>query len=177
MKMKLIFILTLGKNLLQYENEFQIEPKKRFSTGEGILLNDKQQYNTKRRAELLDYLRSMQGRHVTVSDIRAYFTAQGKTIGTATIYRQLENMLDQGLVNRYTLDETSAACYEYVGGGEHCQPTVCFHCKCVSCGALIHLRCEELEKVQGHLAAEHGFRLDLPRTVLYGLCRQCGGAQ
>lgn len=134
-------------------------------------MNDK--YHTKRRAELLEYLRSMQGRHVTVNDIRAHFLAQGESIGTATIYRQLDNMLSEGLINKYTLDETSAACFEYVGGGEHCHPT-CFHCKCVGCGQLIHLRCEELEKVQAHLSQEHGFRLDFPRTVLYGLCQRCG---
>lgn len=135
-------------------------------------LNDK--YNTKRRSELLEYLRSMGGRHVTVNDIRAYFLSQGKSIGTATIYRQLDNMVSEGLINKYTLDETSAACFEYVGGGEQCHP-VCFHCKCVNCGRLIHLHCEELEKVQAHLAAEHGFRVSLPRTVLYGLCQRCSG--
>ena len=116
-------------------------------------MNDKQQYNTKRRAELLEYLQSMQGRHVTVNDIRAWFMTQDKPIGTATIYRQLDHMVEQGLINKYMLDETSAACYEYVG---------------------IHLHCHELEKMQGHLAQEHGFRLDFPRTVLYGLCQQCG---
>ena len=138
-------------------------------------MNDKQQYKTKRRAELLEYLQSMQGRHVTVNDIRAHFTTQGKSIGTATIYRQLDHMVEQGLINKYLLDETSAACYEYVGSGENCHPDVCFHCKCVGCGKLIHLHCRELERVQGHLSQYHGFRLDFPRTVLYGLCRQCGG--
>ena len=134
-------------------------------------MNDK--YHTKRRAELLEYLRQMQGRHVTVNDIRAYFLAQNKSMGTATIYRQLDNLLQEGVVNKYTLDETSAACYEYVDS-QHCHD-VCFHCKCVSCGTLIHLHCHELEKVRGHLAQEHGFRLDFPRTVLYGLCSACGG--
>ena len=135
-------------------------------------MNDK--YHTKRRAELLEYLRSMQGHHVTVNDIRAYFYAQNKSIGTATIYRQLDNLLQEGVVNKYTLDEASAACYEYVGSGENCHP-VCFHCKCLGCGELIHLHCGELEKVQAHLFADHGFRLDFPRTVLYGLCQRCGG--
>ena len=136
-------------------------------------MNDKHPYNTRRKAELLEYLQSMQGRHVTVNDIRAWFMTQDKPIGTATIYRQLDHMLSQGLVQKYTLDETSAACFEYVGGG-HCHD-VCFHCKCVGCGQLIHLHCAELEKVQGHLAMEHGFRLDFPRTILYGLCSACGG--
>ena len=134
-------------------------------------MNDK--YHTKRRAELLAYLEGMQGRHVTVNDIRAYFLAQNKSIGTATIYRQLDNLLQEGVVNKYTLDESSAACYEYVGSGENCHP-VCFHCKCLGCGELIHLRCGELERMGEHLAAHHGFHLDFPRTVLYGRCGKCG---
>ena len=135
-------------------------------------MKDKHQYNTRRRSELLEYLKSMQGRHVTVNDIRAHFLAKGESIGTATIYRQLDHMLSQGLVQKYTLDETSTACFEYVDG--ECCHDVCFHCKCVGCGQLIHLHCGELEKVQGHLAEEHGFRLDFPRTILYGLCSACG---
>ena len=72
-------------------------------------MNDKHPYNTRRKAELLEYLQSMQGRHVTVNDIRAHFLSKGESIGTATIYRQLDHMLSQGLVQKYTLDETSAA--------------------------------------------------------------------
>ena len=55
-------------------------------------MKDKHQYNTRRRAELLEYLKSMQGRHVTVNDIRAHFLAKGESIGTATIYRQLDKL-------------------------------------------------------------------------------------
>ena len=75
-------------------------------------MSDKQSYNTRRKAELLEYLKSMQGRHVTVNDIRAHFLSRGESIGAATIYRQLDHMLAQGLVQKYTLDEGSAACYE-----------------------------------------------------------------
>ena len=34
---------------------------------------------------------------------------------------------------------------------------------------------EELSRMGGHLAAHHGFRLDFPRTVLYGRCGRCAG--
>ena len=137
-------------------------------------MSEKLQYNTRRKAELLEYLKSRQGCHLTANDIRTHFLSQGQSIGTATIYRQLDHLLSEGIVQKYTLDETSAACYEYVGPEENCHPDACFHCKCVGCGKLIHLHCHELEKMQGHLAREHGFHLEFPRTVLYGRCRQCG---
>ena len=126
-------------------------------------------YNTRRKAEVLDYLKTRAGEHVTAADIRAHFLARGENIGDATIYRQLDHLLSDGLVHKYPLE--GGACYEYAPDGEGAG---CFHCKCVSCGTLIHLHCHELEKVGGHLAAHHGFRLDFPRTVLYGLCGECG---
>lgn len=151
--------------MLQYETEFRFLFYK-----EGILLSDKR-YNTRRKAEVLEYLMARQGSHVTAGDIRAHFLQRGENIGAATVYRQLDHLVSEGVVHKYTLDD--AACFEYVPAGE--EPESCFHCKCVGCGALIHLQCAELEKMGGHLAAHHGFHLDFPRTVLYGWCGSCAG--
>ncbi|MBQ2313937.1 MAG: hypothetical protein II187_03455, partial [Treponema sp.] len=43
------------------------------------------------------------------------------------------------------------------------------------CGKLFHLECRELEDIQRHLAAGHGFALNPFRTVFYGLCSECAG--
>ncbi len=131
------------------------------------------QYKTKQRKELLAYLRSVSGSHVTVHDISNYFQQKGEPIGTATIYRQLDRMVAEGLVNKYILDQVNGACFEYVDKTEHCQQPTCFHCKCEHCGQLIHLKCEELEQIQEHLFSQHCFTLDPLRTVFYGLCEQC----
>lgn len=146
--------------------------KPSFDFEEDILLSDKR-YNTRRKAEVLEYLVSRRGEHVTAGDIRAHFRAKGEHIGAATIYRQLDHLVAEGTVHKYILDESSAACFEYVPAGESAGE--CFHCKCVDCGTLIHLHCEELSRMGGHLAAHHGFRLDFPRTVLYGRCGRCAG--
>ena len=45
--------------------------------------------------------------------------------------------------------------------------------KCELCGRLIHLECDELEELGGHLKAEHGFVINPLRTVFYGLCTDC----
>ncbi|MDY4610436.1 MAG: transcriptional repressor [Sphaerochaetaceae bacterium] len=134
------------------------------------------QYRTKQRDKLLSYLRSMHGSHVTVNDISDHFQGQGVAIGVTTIYRQLERMVEEGLVNRYFLDKTSGACFEYIDKQENCQKPICFHCKCEACGKLIHLKCGELEQIQAHLLMQHGFELDPAKTVFYGVCEQCGTA-
>ncbi len=58
------------------------------------VLNKKSQYNTRQLGELMDYLESVKGVHVTVGDICAHFRSIGKNIGTATVYRHLERMDD-----------------------------------------------------------------------------------
>ena len=134
---------------------------------------NKSQYRTKQMAEILSYLQSMQGSHVTVHDIHAYFKSKNISVGTTTIYRHLDRMVAEGIVAKYVVDEKSSACFEYLGDKSHCHPTVCFHCKCEKCGKLIHLHCKELEAVYLHLLNDHEFQVDAPRSVIYGLCEDC----
>ena len=97
-------------------------------------MSEKAQYRTRQITELENYLCSMEGKHVTVSDICKYFKSQGISIGTTTVYRQLDRMVEQGLVAKYVVDGTSSACFEYLGHDEHCHKHICFHCKCEKCG-------------------------------------------
>mgnify|MGYP002859773090 CR=1 FL=1 len=133
----------------------------------------KVQYKTKHREEIIAYLESIPGKHVTVNDIMLYFRMQGKAIGAATIYRQMERLVEEGIVNKYFIDENSSACFEYVGDVPEHKGLSCFHCKCEKCGKLIHLECGELQMIREHLAGHHGFDLDPFRTVFYGVCNEC----
>jgi Na/Pi-cotransporter len=97
----------------------------------------------------------------------------GENIGTTTVYRQLERLVDEGCVKKYFMDGSSAAYFEYVDHAD-CGHEACFHCKCSKCGKLIHLHCHEMEAIQTHIFAHHGFQLDSVKTVLYGVCESCG---
>ena len=136
-------------------------------------MNSRSKYKTKQREILLDYLRSAPGAHITAGDVCAYFRSQGAAIGQSTVYRQLERLVDEGIVSKYLVDAGSPACFAYMGAESHADAEACFHCKCEKCGKLIHLHCDELEWMQSHLVSEHSFRLDPVRTVFYGLCEQC----
>ncbi len=137
-------------------------------------MNSRSKYKTKQRDVLLDYFETVPGVHFTVGDVCEYFKAKGTPIGQSTVYRQLEGMVDEGIVNKYIIDGNSPACFEYTGKESHSDSTVCFHCKCEKCGKLIHLHCEELAGIQNHLKEHHQFTLNAMRTVFYGLCEQCG---
>lgn len=130
-------------------------------------------YNTKQREEMLTFLQSRHGEHVTVHDVCDYFAGEGVNIGMTTVYRHLDKMVDEGVVKKYTLDTSSAACYEYVDTHSECEKNGCTHLKCIKCGKLIHLHCDDLKATEKHILDEHRFLVDMTRTVIYGLCEAC----
>ncbi|MBP3737251.1 MAG: transcriptional repressor [Lachnospiraceae bacterium] len=140
-------------------------------------MNVKPKYRTRQREILMRYLETMPGVHITASDVCEHFREQGSSIGQSTVYRQLENLVSEGVLNKYIIDANSPACFEYVAEKDHCEDVYCFHCKCEVCGKLIHLHCDELSQIRGHLAKEHHFMLDPMRTVFYGICDSCSKAQ
>ncbi len=141
-----------------------------------ITPQSKSQYKTWQKAEITAYLLSMAGEHVTVNDICQHFEKKGKPIGVTTVYRQLDKLVAEGVVNKYTLDSSSSACYEYVDTDHHSDGvTNCYHCKCDRCGKLIHLHCEEIEELIKHIEADHSFVINPRRMVFYGVCDDCKG--
>ena len=95
----------------------------------------KARYKTKQMTELHTFLQSVQGQHVTVQEIREYFKDRESAVGTATIYRQLEKMVKEGLVEKYEVEGTNSACFEYIGESETSDYESCYHCKL----SLIHI--------------------------------------
>lgn len=125
-------------------------------------------YKTKQRELILEYMKNSDSPHVTAADIAARLRDEG-SVGLATVYRQLDKMVEAGLVRKYSLD--GGACYQYVGGQEGCREH--FHLKCLNCGTLIHVDCDFLSGLAPHILEHHGFLVDNSRTVMYGLCRKC----
>ena len=136
----------------------------------------KVQYRTRQREDLLDYLKAIAGSQVTAAEVYEHFSRSGAPIGKVTVYRSLERLVEEGLVNKYIIDGNSAARFEYSSREESCHRPVCFHCKCEQCGRLIHLECDEMIHMQEHMMEHHGFTLDPLRTVFYGICAECRAA-
>ncbi len=136
-------------------------------------MSKRAQYRTKQMEELLSYLKSVKGVHITVKDICSHFQDEGITVGVTTIYRHLDRMVKEGLVAKYVIEGTDSACFEYIGEHENCKKPVCYHCKCEKCGKLIHLQCDEIESLGLHMLENHGFEVNSQRTVFYGICKDC----
>lgn len=129
----------------------------------------KSEYQTRQRSEILAVLKSHAGSHYTVAELEKELKRSGLPVGTTTIYRQLEKLTGEGLVTKFLTGIGSPACFAYLQDGADGD----FHCRCVKCGTLFHIHCDEVEHMERHLLEKHHYQIDLHRTVLYGLCGKC----
>ena len=114
---------------------------------------DRNNYNTKQRDEIVEFFSRHRGSCFTAKDI---ITSGEVTVGEATVYRTLTKLANQGVLKRFTGD-----------GSGH------FHLKCDRCQRLIHMDCGFMKEMQQHIEQNHGFAVDVGRTVIYGLCSDC----
>jgi len=128
-------------------------------------------YNTKQREAILSYIASLDGTHVTASQVVKYFDSKDISVSRTTIYRYLENLTQTGKVRKYTLNGISGACFEYVDKNNDCCEH--FHLKCESCDELLHLQCNTLDEVKKHVFDKHEFEVNTMKTVFYGKCHNC----
>lgn len=126
-------------------------------------------YKTKQKEELINYFRLYASKSVTVNDIVDYFKQHDIAIGNATIYRRLDKLVEEGIITKY--NEGTTSFYEYLG--EQCHKDLCIHCKCEVCGKIIHLHCDEFKRINSHLFNDHGFKMNMRRTILFGICENC----
>lgn len=130
-------------------------------------------YKTKQRDLILQAMQQEAGRHFTAEALADTLRQRGAEVGLATVYRNLDKLVGEGVVLKYTLPDGMKACYQYMGGCG-AQPSHC-HLVCSGCGEVEHLSCNEVDALAQHLTGSHAFVLDRQKTVLYGRCAHCAG--
>ena len=90
-------------------------------------------YKTRQRGEVIAVLENAHGAHVTAKQVHEELARGGSTIGAATVYRQLERLVDEGLARRYNLGPGEAACHEYAAGNP--APTSTAFTACTVCAS------------------------------------------
>lgn len=140
---------------------------------EGEILKEK--YKTKQRARIIEYLKENQNSNVTADDILKHFSKDNNDrIGKATVYRNLNSLVEENIIKKYMLEDRNCSCYQFVEN-KHCEEH--FHLKCEKCDKIIHLECEEFNNIQTHILKKHNFEIDKCKTVLYGICDECKNIQ
>ena len=108
------------------------------------------------------------GEHLSAEDIAGLVVKRGGPVGTATVYRTLERLVESGLVTEHDFGEGFKRYEPGSGDGEPHE-----HCICSSCGAVTEFSNDRLERMIALLAEEAEFRPHRHRLEIYGLCRRC----
>ena len=130
-------------------------------------------YQTIQKKELLQFLEKHSERAYTIDEmVSAMETdpACSSRPGNSTIYRLLPSLVEAGTVHRFSRGSGRKASYQIVGG-QSCHSHI--HMKCTGCGRLLHMSDEASRAISCNLLDTSGFRLDMGRTTLFGLCRSC----
>ena len=124
-------------------------------------------YITKNKLKILNCLKDNQDKHLSIENI---FDLLNKDVPLASIYRIIDELVEEGAVRKYIIDRNNSACYQYIGDGNEHQH---FHLLCTKCGRLIHLECDEVNHLLSHIQSDHGFDVDISKITLYGVCKDC----
>ena len=105
--------------------------------------------------------------HLSVDEIQRRLSERGERVGTATVYRTLEVLVESGLVRAHDFGEGFKR-YEPMPAQAHHE-----HLICVRCGRVVEFANERLERMLPIFADEHGFQHQHHRVEIYGVCREC----
>lgn len=107
----------------------------------------------------------------SAQDVYAALRADGDSVGLSTVYRHLQALVGDGVVDViHTAD--GEATYRYCGDPAEAHHH--HHLVCRNCGRTEEIEGRAVERWAGEIAKEHGYT-DVDHTVeLFGLCRPCG---
>jgi Fur family transcriptional regulator, ferric uptake regulator len=105
--------------------------------------------------------------HLSVEEILRRLRARGEAVGTATVYRTLDLMLESGLVRAHDFGEGFKR-YEPMPAQAHHE-----HLICERCGRVEEFANERLERMLPVIADEHAFQHRRHRVEVYGVCGDC----
>lgn len=131
----------------------------------------KQNYNTKSRKYILEFLESRTDTTVAASDILEYLNSKDISVNLTTVYRYLNKLTKEQKVIKFTGENSQKALYQLAHKNNSCEEHI--HIQCIDCGKLIHLDCRFMNELKYHIAKEHDFKLKCTGSVLYGICKDC----
>ncbi len=130
----------------------------------------KQTYHKHMRASLLDYLALHPDRQFTADELCAVLNGSADR-GKSSVYRHISALCRDGVLQKFRNEKADRNVYQYVG--EHCDCGSHFHEKCLRCGSLRHIDCDDSLAFARHLLTEHGFSVNCGQSILYGVCAAC----
>ncbi len=106
-------------------------------------------------------------RHLSAEEVAAELTARGRQVGTATVYRTIDTLLESGLIVERDFGEGFRR-FEPARDIPNHEHLVCSHC-----GKVEEFRDERLERMTTIVAESRGFARQSHRLVIHGVCANC----
>jgi Fur family ferric uptake transcriptional regulator len=108
----------------------------------------------------------------SAQDVFARLRAEGGTVGLSTVYRHLQSLVEDGVVDVIHTPDGEAT-YRYCGTAADQRHH--HHLVCRSCGRTEEIEGRAVERWAGEVARSHGYE-DVDHTVeLFGRCPACTG--
>jgi len=102
---------------------------------------------------------------ISAQDIYVELRKSNQTMGLATVYRSLESLKLEGLVQMRTLSNGEAL-YSLVQQDKH-------HLTCLQCGISILIDQCPVHELENQLQSAHKFKVFYHTLEFFGLCHQC----
>ncbi len=106
-------------------------------------------------------------RHLSAEEVAQEVSARGRKVGTATVYRAIDTLLESGLLVERDFGEGFRR-FEPARDIPHHE-----HMVCSQCGKVEEFRDERLERMTTLVAESHGFARQRHRLVIHGICGDC----
>lgn len=126
--------------------------------------------STRQRSLIIDTFFDLDGHH-TVEDLWSRVRQQDPRVSVATVYRTMKLLSECGLAHARNFGDGQTR-YEAAAGRHHHD-----HLICTRCGLIVEFENDKIEQLQDAIARKHGFSVISHKMELYGLCRNCQGAQ
>lgn len=123
---------------------------------------------TSERLALLDEVFSQHG-HLDAEQLLTRMRVHGHKISRATIYRNLELLVECGLVRKYRLGQDRYL-YEHVHPGQAHD-----HIACRECGQVVEFVSPAISSLLREICKAHGFEESENTLQVQGLCGICKG--
>lgn len=112
-----------------------------------------------------------QHKHIDAEELLAAMKQRGLKISRATVYRNLDLLVECGMVRKQRLGQDRFF-YEHVHGGQHHD-----HLVCTGCGRVVEFVSPGIAALQVEICRAHGFVPTRHTLQISGLCNDCAGAQ
>jgi Fur family ferric uptake transcriptional regulator len=107
------------------------------------------------------------GEHLSVEGVERRLRDRGTPVGTATVYRSLDVLVESGLVRSHDFGEGFRRFEPLLTSGQH------GHLICSRCGRVTEFSTDRFERLLPMVADEQGFQLQDHRVEIRGLCATC----